>query len=420
MKKGCLITALVFIGLASIGLIYYFFTQNDKDPIEYEYTKAEYNDIIKKAVATGSINPRKEVNIKPQVSGVIEKLYVEAGELVKKGQKLALIKLIPSEVNINSAKSNLELARIRYNDAQRELQRQESISSKKLDVDQAEANYRVAQSELERQRSLNEEGVISDQELQSFELDAELKKSIMENVKISSTNTLAQSKIELDIRAQELEAARNNLQLLKEGKTSNSKQISNVVSSTMDGMTLDVPVEEGSSVIERNNFNEGTSIATVADMSSLIFEGNVDESDVGKLKEGMPLNLTIGAIDNESFEGVLEFISPKGVEEEGTVNFKIRAAIKQDEGSKTFLRAGYSANADVILEQRTQVISINERDIITEDGKTYVEVVKGDQEFERKEITTGLSDGILIEISEGLDTTIQIKVQSDAGKESEE
>jgi len=420
MKKGCLITALVFIGLASIGLIYYFFTQNDKDPIEYEYTKAEYNDIIKKAVATGSINPRKEVNIKPQVSGVIEKLYVEAGELVKKGQKLALIKLIPSEVNINSAKSNLELARIRYNDAQRELQRQESISSKKLDVDQAEANYRVAQSELERQRSLNEEGVISDQELQSFELDAELKKSIMENVKISSTNTLAQSKIELDIRAQELEAARNNLQLLKEGKTSNSKQISNVVSSTMDGMTLDVPVEEGSSVIERNNFNEGTSIATVADMSSLIFEGNVDESDVGKLKEGMPLNLTIGAIDNESFEGVLEFISPKGVEEEGTVNFKIRAAIKQDEGSKTFLRAGYSANADVILEQRTQVISINERDIITEDGKTYVEVVKGDQEFERKEITTGLSDGILIEISEGLDTTIQIKVQSDVGKESEE
>ena len=420
MKKGCLITALVFMGLASIGLIYYFFTQNDKDPIEYEYTKAEYNDIIKKAVATGSINPRKEVNIKPQVSGVIEKLYVEAGELVKKGQKLALIKLIPSEVNINSAKSNLELARIRYNDAQRELQRQESISSKKLDVDQAEANYRVAQSELDRQRSLHEEGVISDQELQAFELDSELKKSIMENVKISSSNTLAQSKIELDIRAQELEAARNNLQLLKQGKTSNSKQISNVVSSTMDGMVLDVPVEEGSSVIERNNFNEGTSIATVADMSSLIFEGNVDESDVGKLKEGMPLNLTIGAIDNESFEGVLEFISPKGVEEEGTVNFKIRAAIKQDKGSETFLRAGYSANADVILEQRTQVISVNERDIITEDDKTFVEVVKGDQEFERKEITTGLSDGILIEISEGLDTTTQIKVQSDVGKEDTE
>jgi HlyD family secretion protein len=416
MKKGCLIAALVVIGLASIGLVYYFYTQNDKDPIEYEYTKAEINDIIKKAVATGSINPRKEVNIKPQVSGVIEKLYVEAGELVSKGQKLALIKLIPSEVNINSAKSNLELARIRYNDAQRELQRQESINEKKLDVDQAQANYRVAQSELDRQRSLHEEGVISDQELQAFELDAELKKSMLENIKISSTNTLAQSKIELDIRAQELEAAQNNLQLLKEGKTSNSKQISNVVTSTMDGMVLDVPVEEGTSVIERNNFNEGTSIATVADMSSLIFEGNVDESDVGKLKEGMPLKLTVGAIDNETFEGVLEFISPKGVEEEGTVNFKIRAAIKQEEDSKTFLRAGYSANADVILEQRNQVISINERDIITEDDKTFVELVTGDQIFEKKEIKTGLSDGILIEVTEGLDTTIQIKVQSDVGK----
>ena len=343
---------------------------------------------------------------------MIDKLYVEAGEIVKKGQKLALIKLIPSEVNINSAKSNLELAKIRYNDAIREVQRQRKVNSQELDIQQAEANYKVASKELTRQESLHEQGVISDQDLLQFQLDAELKKNTFENIKISSTNNLASSEIEVEIRKQELDAARNNLQLLREGKTSNSKQIANIVNSTMDGMVLDVPVEEGSSVVERNNFNEGTSIATIADMGSLIFEGTIDESDVGKLKEGMPLVLKIGAIANEEFKGILEFIAPKGTEEEGTVNFKIKADI-QNEDSNTFLRAGYSANADIILERKNGVVTINERDIIFKDDKTIVEIVKGDQEFEEVEIQTGLSDGVLIEVVSGIDTTTQIKKRSE-------
>lgn len=408
MKKGCLIVAIAAVALMSVALIYYFVNQNDSSPTEYESTKPEINDIIKKAVASGSIKPRKEVNIKPQVSGVIDKLYVEAGDKVTKGQKLALIKLIPSEVNINSARSNLELAKIRYEDANREAKRQRNVNSKQLDVQQSKANYDVSVTELNRQKQLFEEGVISAQDLQQFELDATLKKSILENIKINATNSLAQSEIELDIRRQELDASRNNLQLLQEGKTSNSKQVANIVASTMNGMILDVPVEEGSSVIERNNFNEGTSIATVADMGSLIFEGNVDESDVGKLKEGMTLVLKVGAIADEEFKGVLEFISPKGVDTDGTVNFKIKAAIKNDE-SDTFLRAGYSANADIILEKKEQVVTINERDLIIENDTSYVELVTGDQEFERKMITTGISDGILIEVLSGIDTTTQIK-----------
>ncbi len=415
MKRGCLIAALVVLGLMSIGLIWYFIGQNDKAPVEYESTKPEVQDIIKKAVASGSIKPRKEVNIKPQVSGVIEELYVEAGDLVKKGQKLALIKLIPSEVNINSARSNLELAKIRYEDAQRELTRQRKVNSEKLDIQQAQANYDVSKTELDRQIQLNAEGVISDQDLLQFQLDTDLKKNILDNMSITSGNTLAQAEIEADIRKQELDAARNNLQLLREGRTSNSGQVANIVNSTMDGMVLDVPIEEGSSVIERNNFNEGTNIATVADMGSLLFEGNVDEADVGKLKEGMPLVLKVGAIDDEEFKGVLEFISPKGEELEGTVNFKIKAAIV-DNTSETFLRAGYSANADIILEKRDQVVAINERDLIIEDDKSFVELVVGDQEYEKKEITTGLSDGILIEVIEGIDTTTQIKEQSDGGE----
>lgn len=416
MKKGCLIFGIAALVLASIALVYYFAVQNKKDPIVYEHTKPEVKDIIKKAVASGSIKPRKEVNIKPQVSGVIDKLYVEAGQKITKGQKIALIKLIPSEVNINSAKSNLELAKIRYEDAKREFDRQQKLNTQQLDVEQAKVNYEVAKKELERQESLHEQGVISDIEFQNFQLDATLKKNIFENVKISSSNDLSQAENNLGIRQQELEAARNNLQLLKEGRTSNSKQVSNVVTSTMTGMVLDVPIEEGSSVIERNNFNEGTSIATIADMNALVFEGHVDESDVGKIKEGMPLILKVGAVDDEEFKGVLEFISPKGDVEEGTVKFKIKAAIQND-NSDTFLRAGYSANADIILEQQNQVVSIFERDMIIEDDKTYVELVVGDQEFERKEITTGLSDGVSIEVKNGIDTNTQIKLRNEVSEE---
>lgn len=416
MKKGCLIISIVAVALMSVALIYYFVNQNDSDPTEYESIKPEIKDIIKKAVASGSIKPRKEVNIKPQVSGVIEKLYVEAGDIVTKGQKLALIKLIPSEVNINSARSNLELAKIRYEDASREAKRQRSVNSQQLDVQQSRANYEVAMTELKRQKQLFEEGVISAQELTQFELDATLKKSILDNIEINATNSLAQAEIELDIRKQELDAARNNLQLLQEGKTSNSKQVANIVNSTMDGMILDVPVEEGTSVIERNNFNEGTSIATVADMNSLIFEGNIDESDVGKLKEGMSLVLKVGAIADEEFKGILEFISPQGVTTDGTVNFKIKAAI-QKEDSKTFLRAGYSANADIILERRDQVVTINERDITIKNDTSYVQIVTGEQEYKQKMIKTGLSDGILIEVISGIDTTTQIKKVAESVKE---
>jgi len=413
MKKGCLITSIVAFLLMSAALIYYFAVQNKKDPTVYEYVKPEIQDVVVKAVASGSIKPRQEVNVKPQVSGVIDKLYVEAGDIVTKGQKLALIKLIPSEVNINSATSNLELARLRLNDAKRELERQKLVNSSKLDVQQAESNYQVAADELKRQRTLFEDGVISEQQLTSFDLDAKLKKSVLDNIVISSSNTLSQAQVEVEIRQQELQAAQSNLQLLREGKTSNSKQVSNIVTSTMAGMVLDVPVEEGSSVIERNNFNEGTNIATVADMGALVFEGNIDESEVGKLKVGMPLELKVGAIDGETFNGVLEFISPKGVEVDGTVNFEIKAAIENSD-SGSFLRAGYSANADIILDRKVNSITVNERDIIEKDGKSYVEKVVGDQSFEDFEITTGVSDGIIIEVTSDIDTSMQIKVRQDS------
>ncbi|MFK7806354.1 MAG: efflux RND transporter periplasmic adaptor subunit [Saprospiraceae bacterium] len=408
MNKGCLISLGIVLLLATASLAFYFVQKSDDAEEGVELTKATIADITKKTVATGAVRPRKEVNIKPQVSGVVGELFVEAGEIVKKGQRLAKIKLVPSEVNINNAQSGVDLARIRYKEAVRELERQRKVNTNKLDVENARVNFKNAEIEEGRQRKLFEDGVISQIEYNRFKVDYDLRKAELDNQQIVSGNTLKQFEADVDVRKAELDAALNNLQLLREGATNNSSQVANIVTSTVDGMVLDVPVEEGSSVIERNNFNEGTNIASVADMGSLIFEGMVDESDVGKLKEGMPLELTIGAIENETFAATLEYISPKGITEEGTVKFEVRAAIKPT--SDVFLRAGYSASADIILAKKKDVIAINERDMILRNDSTFVKVKTGENEFEERLITTGLSDGIMIEVVNGLDTLTEVRV----------
>ncbi len=409
MNKGCLIGAGAFLLIATIALGVYFYNQRSKSSENYDTEKPVITNIIKKTVATGSVKPRLEVQIKPQVSGVVQELYVEAGQMVKKGQPIAKIQLIPSEVNINSAQSNVEVSRLRLQDAQRELQRQRELNRNRLDVESARAAYENARREEERQRGLYEDGVISQQEYNRFLLDFNLRKAEYENAQVTAGNSLRQLEVNVDIAKQEYQAAINNLQLLREGAARSSRQVANVVLSTIDGMVLDVPVKEGTSVIERNNFNEGTSIAIVADMNSLIFEGKVDEADVGKLREGMPLELTVGAIENVRFKATLEFISPKGENEEGTVKFQVRAAIEPSKD--VFLRAGYSANADIILDRRTAVVAIKERDVLFENGAAYIEVKTGDRQFTKKEIQLGLSDGILAEILSGVDTTMQVRVR---------
>ncbi|MCO6480431.1 MAG: HlyD family efflux transporter periplasmic adaptor subunit [Phaeodactylibacter sp.] len=409
MNKGCLIGLGAFLVIATIGLSIYFYQQNKRAPNNFETEQPVFSDIVKKTVATGAIRPRQEVHIKPQVSGVVDELFVEAGQMVKKGDQLARIKLVPSEVNINNAQSNVELARLRLQEAQRELERQKEVFKKNLDVEEARVNYLNAKQEEERQRQLLEDGVVSQQDYNRFKVDLEIREAALENARIMAANNLKQFETNVDIRRQELDAAINNLQLLREGASRNSRQVANIVTSTLDGMVLDIPVEEGTSVIERNNFNEGTSIAIIANMNNLIFEGKVDEADVGKLREGMPMELTVGAIETDKFDATLEFISPKGEDEEGTVKFEVRAAVKPTK--ETFLRAGYSANADIILDRRQQVVAIKERDVLFEDDTTYVEIKNGDDEFEKRPVKLGLSDGILVEVVEGVDTTSQVKVQ---------
>lgn len=408
MNKGCLLGIAAMLLLVTAGLFAYFNQQGDNDVEGIKTTKPTIEDVVKKTVATGSIKPRKEIMVKPQVSGVIDELFVEAGQLVTKGQKLARIKLIPDQVSINNAQSSVELTRMRRDEAQRELNRQKKVFDQQLDVEQARANLADAKQEEERQRNLFDDGIISQTDYNQFKLRLNIQQAAFDNAGIGALNSLKQFEADLDIRQQEYAAAQDNLALLREGATRNSKQVSNVVVSTVAGMVLDVPIEEGASVIERNNFNEGTTIASVADMQSLIFEGNVDESDVGKLKEGMPLELTVGAIESEKFSATLEYISPKGVEEEGAVKFEVKAAIQPT--SKSFLRAGYSASGDIILDRRDQVIVLQERDLIFKKDSTFVEIKTGEDKFEKRLVKTGLSDGIKIEIFD-LDTTTVVKVQ---------
>jgi HlyD family secretion protein len=358
MKKVFLsLFILVVLGLTG-WLGYYFYKKSKKDPVVYKTESPFMTSIVKKTVAVGSIVPRKEINIKSQVSGIVDELYVEAGEVVNKGELIAKIRIVPNIVNVNNAESSLQSARI---------------------------SLEQARKELDRNKALFEQKAISEQEYNKIVLD-------------------------FDLKRQSVEAAESNLQLVREGASKKAGQVSNLVYSTIDGMVLDVPVKVGTSVIERNTFNEGTTIASIADMKSLIFEGKIDESEVGKIKEGMDLNLTIGAIEGQIYKAKLEYISPKGVTEEGAIKFQIKAKVLLDE--KSFIRAGYSANADIVLDHKDSVLAIKESLLQFDKNTPFIEVEKSPNVFERRQIKTGISDGINIEIIDGIKKGDKIKIAS--------
>lgn len=355
MRKIVTAVFIIILVASFLGTGYFLYKKSNKPETIYELESPFFTDIVKKTVATGKITPRKEVDIKSQVSGVVEKIYVEAGQLVKTGDLIAKIRIIPDVVRLNSAESELNRAKINFSNAERE---------------------------LNRQRQLFKEKVISEVEYNEYLL-------------------------QYNLRKQELESAENNLELIKEGASKKSGNVSNLVRSTVDGMVLDVPVEEGKFVIESNTFNDGTTIASIADMNEMIFEGKLDESEVGKVRVGMPLELKIGAIDKEVFHATLEYISPKGVEDQGAIQFEIRAAVNLKEDY--FLRAGYSANADIVLDRRDSVMAIKESLLIFENDSVFVEVQTGEQQFEKRLIKTGLSDGVNIEALEGITVNDKIK-----------
>lgn len=356
MKKVLRISLIVIVLVLFLGTIGFLYSKSRSKPQVFETEKPFYTDIILKTVATGSIVPRNQIEVKPTVSGIIDEIFVNEGDLVKKGQVIARIRIVPNMISLNTAESRLKRA--------------------KIAMEEAKINF-------DRQKKLFEKQVIAESEYIPYEI-------AWKNAE------------------EEVNAAENNLELIRDGVSQSSGESSNtLIRSTIDGMVLEIPVEIGNSVIEANNFNAGTTIVNVADMGEMIFEGKVDESEVGKIREGMNLILTIGAIEEASFDAVLEHISPKGLEENGAIQFEIRAAI--DLNKDYFIRAGYSATADIVLERRDSVLAIKESLLIFEDDTTYVEIEKEDQVFEKVAIETGISDGINIQVLDGITEDMPIK-----------
>ena len=349
------------IGLMILGAVFatlYFIKTNSKPLVEYKTQSPKTQNIEKKTVVTGTVIPEDEVEIKPQISGIIEKLFVEEGDLVTNGDLLAKVKVVPNEQSLNTAKGRLSNTLILLKNAEVEFNRNQSLFDKEI---------------------------ISQQQF--------------DNVKLS-----------FDQAKQNVINARTDLQIIKLGSTGGSSIANTNIRATVAGTILEIPVKEGDQVIESNTFNAGTTIATIADLNKMIFEGKVDEADVAKLIIGMPLKVSLGAVQDKEFDAQLKFIAPKGNEEQGTVQFKIEGDVYLD--NSVFIRAGYSANASLVLEKKDSVMCISEAllqfDKITNDP--YVEIKNDKGKFERKNIDLGISDGINVEVVKGLSKEDQIKV----------
>ena len=373
MKRIGTIITLTVILIAFVFGIRYIYLKDQKDPIVYETQSSFRYTILKKTVATGSIVPKEEVLIKPNISGIIDQIFVEAGDYVKSGDLLAMVKVVPNVSSLNSAKNNINSVSTQVETAKLAFQNQESIYN--------------------RQKGLFEKGVISANEF--------------DNAQLSYNQSLQRYKQEQI----SLNNARQNYDIIKTGTTSGMGAAANTeIRATVSGMVLDVPVKTGNQVIESNNFNDGTTIATIADVTNMIFEGKVDESEVGKIKEDLALEITVGAIDNKKFDATLDYIAPKGIDENGAIQFEIKGTLNKKDA--VFIRAGLSANASIILARADSVLALKEA-LIQYDIKTkipFVEVEIGDQKFERKEIELGISDGINVEVKAGISPNDKVKV----------
>jgi len=352
MKKYVKIALFVIVALIFVGTFAFLYNKSKPKEVKYEIYKATVSDLEKSTVATGTIVPRDEILIKPQISGIISDIYKHAGEKVRKDEVIAKVRVIPELGTLNAAENRLRIAKI---------------------------NESQAQNEYGRMKKLFDDKLISREDFEK-------------------------SQVTWKTSTEETKTATDNLQIVREGITKNSASFSStLIRSTIDGLILDVPVKKGNSVIMSNTFNDGTTIATVADMNDMIFDGNIDETEVGLLNEGMPLKLTIGALQNLTFDASLEYISPKATKQNGANQFEIKAAVKVN--NTQMIRSGYSANATVTLEKARKVVSVPEGavDFSTKTPCVYVMTDSvPSQKFRKQTVTTGMSDGINIEIKNGL------------------
>ena len=362
MNKTLKVISGIVLLILFVYVLKYFKDSNSKDIVEYKTEQPFYSSIDTKIVATGKLNPEEEIEIKPQISGIVDKILVEEGDLVIKGDLIAKIRVVPNEQALVSAQSRINTTKLSYNNAK---------------------------TLFERNKTLFEKGYISRQDFENNELSLNQAEEVYNQ-------------------------AQNDYQIIKQGSILGGGSANTNIIAQISGTILEIPVREGDQVIESNNFNAGTTIATVADMSQMIFEGKVDESEVEKLEEGIDIKVILGAINEKDFPAKLTFVAPKGIEQNGAVQFTIKADVEV-ESSKS-IRAGYSANAEIEVESKDSVLVINESLLqfnrITE--KPFVEILNDKGEFGTKNVEIGISDGINVEIIEGVKLTDRIKVWNKA------
>lgn len=360
MKKYFKYILMALVAVIFIGTFVFLYIKSQPQPEVYDEFTLQRMDIRKTTVVTGKIEPRNEVNVKPQISGIITEILKEAGETVQEGEVIAKVKVIPDMGSLSAAQSRLRLAKI---------------------------NRKQAQTDYDREKTLFDKGLVAADEYDKI------------------AQALRQAREEVD-------AAQDNLEVVRDGVSkSNASASSTLIRSTITGLILDIPVKVGNSVILANTFNDGTTIATVANMNDLIFRGNIDETEVGRLSTGMTMKITIGALQDLKFDARLEYIAPKATDQNGANQFEIKAAVNLPSNA-TNIRSGYSANAEIVLAEAKNVLAVQESAIEFDGDDTYVYVIKGDgekQTYERRKVQTGISDGINIEIRSGVKPNERIR-----------
>lgn len=359
MKKYSKLIMAALIAVVFIGTFVFLYQKSQPKPVVYSEFTPKVTDISKVTVITGKIEPRDEVSVKPQISGIITHLYKQAGDMVSAGEVIAKVKVIPDMGQLSSAEARVRLAGINLKQAQVDFDREESLYRQRL----------VSEEEYDKQKQ-----------------------------------ALSQAR-------EEMAAAQDALEVVRDGVSkSNANASSTLIRSTISGLILDVPVKVGNTVVLSNTFNDGTTIATVANMNDLIFRGNIDETEVGRLVEGMPMKITVGALQDLRFDAVLEYVSPKAVENNGANQFEVKAAVTAVRDGK--IRSGYSANAEIVLAKAENVLSVPESAIEFSGDSTFVYVVGGAGEqktYRRTQVVTGLSDGVNIEIKSGITTKDKVR-----------
>lgn len=360
MKKYFKYILMALVAVIFIGTFVFLYIKSQPQPEVYDEFTLQRMDIRKTTVVTGKIEPRNEVNVKPQISGIITEILKEAGETVQEGEVIAKVKVIPDMGSLSAAQSRLRLAEI---------------------------NRKQAQTDYDREKTLFDKGLVAADEYDKI------------------AQALRQAREEVD-------AAQDNLEVVRDGVSkSNASASSTLIRSTITGLILDIPVKVGNSVILANTFNDGTTIATVANMNDLIFRGNIDETEVGRLSTGMTMKITIGALQDMKFDARLEYIAPKATDQNGANQFEIKAAVNLPSNA-TNIRSGYSANAEIVLAEAKNVLAVQESAIEFDGDDTYVYVIKGEgdkQTYERRKVQTGISDGIHIEIRSGVKPNERIR-----------